>query len=343
MKKRVRIIFLWVIFVLILISLFAIFLNNQDIKIKIYEKNNSFFENETMNSLSGFVRPFAIASGPNGDFYVSDFGDHSVLVYNENYLLIKKINPGIDILNSPHAVDFDSEGNIYVTDFLNKKIQKFSKKGTFLSTVVDSSFLKGPATAYFDGEENLLISDYSSNSLLKFSKEGKFIGWIGAKKNGGITNGWQTDFENRVISENPGGFDRLHAARVFEDGTIYVVDTWNNRIQTFSKEGKFRGWIGEKSNGALTQGWEKSGIAKATDKLGGFDKPISLYFLDGGNFIVFEFGNGRVQEFSSDGKFLGLLASGFNQGYDAMIKNDKLYVVDTGNKKVQIIGITNSA
>ncbi|MEK6945626.1 MAG: NHL repeat-containing protein, partial [Nanoarchaeota archaeon] len=218
--------------------------NNSEIK------NGSLsVKNETTTIISGFVRPFAIAIGQQGAIYVSDFGGHNILIYDKNYKLIKDITPGLDVLNSPHSLDIDSDGNWYVADFLNKKIQKFSDDGKFIKTLISLPTIDGPATAYFDNQGNLLVSDYNSNSLLKFSDDGKFLGWIGAKSDGTITDGWENNWSERVVSNEPGGFDRLHAAKTSSDGTIYVADTWNNRIQKFSDDGKFLGWIGAKSDG----------------------------------------------------------------------------------------------
>jgi len=39
-------------------------------------------------------------------------------------------------------------------------------------------------------------------------------------------------------------------------------------------------------------------------------------------------------------KFIEILATGFNQGYDIKLSNNKLYVVDTGNSRIQIINLS---
>ena len=154
-----------------------------------------------------------------------------------------------------------------------------------------------------------------------------------------MTEGWEKNLNEASISNLPGGFDRLHMARVDLEGNIYVADTWNNRIQKFSKDGLFIGWIGAKQDGTLTNGWEKEGIAKSSYIQGGFNTPVSLDISEEGDLIIFEFNGNRVQKFSKEGKFIEILATGFNQGYDVKLSNNKLYVVDTGNNRIQIINL----
>ena len=334
--------------ILVLIILLLIFLPNKEIKLPI--ENNSNLENtqmifkteetkeliESKTFIEGFVRPFGITIYEN-KLYISDFGGHNILIYDKNHNFIEKIEPGIEIFNSPHSIDFDSQSNWYVTDFLNKNVQKLSKDGEFLKIIIDDKYLQGPATSYFDNEEDLLVTDYSSNALIKFDKDGNFLGWIGAKNDGTFTNGWEkNDLEKRVVSTSPGGFDRLHMARVDSKGDIYVADTWNNRVQKFSKEGKLIGWIGAKNDGSLTNGWEKTDTAIASSQPGGLNTPVSIDITQNNELIVFEFNGNRIQKFSKDGEFIEILATGFNQGYDAKVYDNKLYVVDTGNKRIYI-------
>ena len=196
----------------------------QNIDFQIIEEGN-------MKIISGFTRPFGLTLDSEDKMYITDFGGHSMLIYDKNLNLVKNVNPQNEaILKNPHSVDFDSEDKMYITDFGNKKVQKFSKQGNFISTFVGEDYLKGPATSYFDKDKNLYVSDYGSNALMKFSKQGRFIGWIGAKEDGTLTNEWESELIPTSVSNLPGGFDRLHMANIGSDGSIYVADTWNNRI-----------------------------------------------------------------------------------------------------------------
>ena len=50
---------------------------------------------------------------------------------------------GNEILKSPHSIDFDSKGDWYITDFQNKKVQKFSSKGEFVENLIDETCFYG--------------------------------------------------------------------------------------------------------------------------------------------------------------------------------------------------------
>lgn len=311
----------------------------------------------------GFSRPVSIIKG-NDRFYVADYADNNVFIFDENFTFVSKFGglgdqPGK--FNRPHAVDIDAKGNLYVTDYKNKRIQKFSKDGKFISVLETPRQFGGPSSAYFDNDHNLYVSDYGSNSLMKFSSDDVFLGWIGAKEDGTLTDGWEMT-GNSIKSTKPGGFDRLQAAKVDNAGNIYVADTGNNRIQRFSKEGKFLGWIGAKENGTITDGWELTGSAVASQLLGGFDDPVALDFTEKGNLVILGYGTNRVQMFSTEGKFLawfggtedggvtkiwrkekeGLPREGAELGavsypYDIRIYKDKMYIADTNNLRIEIV------
>jgi hypothetical protein len=180
------------------------------------------------------------------------------------------------------------------------------------------------------------------------------------KSDGSLTKGWEVDGE-AVKSADPGGFERVHAARVDKDGTIYIVDSGNNRIERFSNDGIFTGWIGMKADGSLTDGWETTGFSTKTTAPGGFSTPIALDFAGTNEIAVLEYANPRIQIFSKKtGKFIGWLGQNqsgeinlswdgkgeakegsalgaFTLAYDLKIYGNKIYVADTGNHRVQVI------
>lgn len=315
-----------------------------------------------IEEIKDFDRPFSVTKDQKGNLYVSDFGPHQVKIFdkkNSNFKNIGSSGSGDGQFNMPHAVDFDKKGRIYVTDYGNKRVQRFSSEGEFES-ILTHERIKGPATAYLDNTDNLYVSDFGSGALLKFGNNMEFLGFIGMKTDGKTTDGWELAGEVKISAE-PGGFERIHSARVDQDGTIYVVDTANNRIQRFSSAGRFTGFIGAKADGTLTNGWETTGTPTLTNLPGGFSSPIALDFAGDDELVILEYANPRVQRFSKkDGKFIGwfggkeeggvtdgwettgLAREGEETGaiklaYDVKMYANKLYIADTGNHRVQII------
>ncbi|AKM82198.1 TPA: hypothetical protein DD449_03780 [Candidatus Berkelbacteria bacterium] len=327
-------------------------------------KSSIPMDHSSVTEIKNIGRPISITKDKDGNFYTCDFSGHNVKILDSNFSLIKQIgkdvkgsNPGE--FNVPHAVDFDAAGNFYVTDYANKRIQKFSPSGEFLSIINFERALAGPATAYFDKNYNLYISDFDSNSLIKSTKDGKLLGWIGAKIDGTLTDGWELS-GSPAQSAEPGGFYKLHSAKFSDDGIMYVIDSHNNRVQRFSEDGKFMGWIGAKEDGLLTNGWEMTGKAISTDVPGGFNIPVAMDFINGEEIAILEYGNPRIQKFSKDGKFLGWYGGtqdskvtdgwqitglpregtdvgAFKNAYDLKVYGNKVYVADTGNYRLQII------
>ena len=377
-------------FIMLLLLLFISGCNKINLKdLETKEKMEEKMENMSIKIIEGFNNPIAINLDSKDNLYVMDYKAGRIVKYNKDEWQIEGTKPkGVDIgsFNNPHSIDFDNDNNLYVTEYVNNIIKKISSNGELLGTLgvlengelsegynseqkIDGGssqgLMKGTATAYFDKKkENLYVSDFGSSSILKFSKDGKFLGWIGGKQEGGVTNGWEISGSPYHKSSDLGGFHKPHSTISDVKENIYVVDTWNHRIQKFNKDGKFLGWIGGKQEGGVTDGWEKEGSSIQSSQLGGFNAPILLDFDEDENFIVSEYGNHRIQKFSKDGKFLGWIGgkgeggitngwekegsskSGSEKGmflnpYDTKIRKNVLFVADTKNNRIQIIKIPN--
>jgi len=321
---------------------------------------------------------------PDGTIYISDLGEGRVIRFSRRlrvtgWLGMMAGDPpsasgwhttGLPLqgtefgmMNMPHSVDFDRHGNIYIADYLNGRIHKYSPSGTFLGLFFDPPSspelaFHGPANAHFDRDFNLWVSDFDLHRVVKFAPDGSLIGWLGEKAGGGLTGGFATSGSAQG-SGALGGFLRPHMARVNQAGDFLVVETGNHRVQKFSSTGAFIGWIGANSNGTLTDGWQSSGLSGPSSLPGGFNAPVSLQLIDGDTMIITDNGNHRIQKFGPDGRFIGWLggkadggitagwevsgqsAGGtdpgmFNAPYDAWWQDRTLYVADGHNGRVQI-------
>ncbi|MDB5036568.1 MAG: repeat containing protein [Bacteriovoracaceae bacterium] len=269
--------------------------------------------------ISGFSRPFAIQQDSKKRFYVANFIENpSVGIFDETFepvgwLTSKKLSKTLSaskdsLFQGPHSILIDKDG-IFVSDYRARKIFKFSIDGEFIENFLSRDgqaldwLLSGPASAQMDSDKNFYISDYGSHSIQKFSSTGEFLGWLGATINGKVTPGWNTQMAPHV-SRELGGFDRPHSLVFDGESNLLIADTWNHRVQKFSYDGRFLGWLGMKQDGSLTKGFESRGYSLETSTPGGFSKPVSIDIEDD-IFVVSEYGNSRIQKFSVDGEFLG--------------------------------------
>jgi len=117
---------------------------------------------------------------------------------------------------------------------------------------------------------------------------------------------------------------------VAADGTVYVADTENDRIQRFSATGQFLG---------------KWGSQGSSD--GQFDYPYGVAVAPDGTVYVADYGNNRIQRFSATGGFLGKWGSQgngdgqFDYPYGVVVAPDgTVYVADGWNHRIQRFSAT---
>jgi DNA-binding beta-propeller fold protein YncE len=125
------------------------------------------------------------------------------------------------------------------------------------------------------------------------------------------------------------------------DGSVYVVDMGNNRVERFDETGAFVGiWGDETGNVSFTQEAPggPTGITVGPDGL--------IYVCDtwGHQIIVFDESGREVRRFGTNGDTGDSpdptsLPGQFFGPRDIAIYNDEIYVVDTGNERVQVFAM----
>lgn len=251
----------------------------------------------------------------------------------------------------PTDVAIDLQGNLWVTDKANHRIEKFDSSGNFIAKY--GSFGSGngqlnrPSSVAIDAAGNVFIADSNNHRIQKLSPEGTFISKFGTfgSGNGQLNkpedvavdaagNIWVADTLNgRVQKFNGAGefvkvFDSGYlydptAVDVDVGGNVWVADWRKNRITIFDSEGNFKSNIGTE---------------------GQFNRLDGLEIDDHGNVWVADLYNNRIQRFNLAGEYVGQFGtagSGAGQfGLDfpmgiAADSKGHLWITDFYNDRVQ--------
>ncbi len=128
---------------------------------------------------------------------------------------------------SPHHIQVDPEGNVWVTDFQGHLVQKYTPEGKLLLTLGtrgeagrDGSHFGGVTDVAVLRSGDVFISDgYHNRRIAHFDKHGKFIKDWGSQGRG------------------PGQFALPHGIAADSRERLYVADRDNARVQVFDTNG----------------------------------------------------------------------------------------------------------
>ncbi|MFT3680823.1 MAG: peptidyl-alpha-hydroxyglycine alpha-amidating lyase family protein [Ferruginibacter sp.] len=176
-----------------------------------------------------FNMPTDIAVATDGSFYVSDgYGNSRILKFsaNGNYIFewgSRGTGPGQ--FNIPHAIDLGTNGNVYVADRENNRIQEFSAEGKFIKEWRDGAPEKLYAVTVDKQTGHVFAADYAAlfgviakgSNIIEFDSSGWMVQEFGRSGN----------YEGPKC--------RYHDIAVDKEGNIYAADILGNRVQKFKR------------------------------------------------------------------------------------------------------------
>ncbi|PLX98693.1 MAG: hypothetical protein C0623_11855 [Desulfuromonas sp.] len=180
--------------------------------------------------LDGINRPVNLAVDESRSrIYVVSPDDHQVFVYSaktrENVYKIGRRGTAQGEFNFPVDLDLDMNGNLFVLDALNARVQVFDADGKFLRSFGERGTALGsfqmPKGIAVSPSGHVYVTDSLAHRIVVFSHDGIFLTTIGGKypaEEGGIA---------------PGGFYLPEGVDVDKQETIWIVDTLNRMIHRF--------------------------------------------------------------------------------------------------------------
>ena len=248
------------------------------------------------------------------------------------------LGSGLGQLNAPRDAATDSAGNVYVADYNNNRIAKFSPTGAPLKGwgtrgSANGQFIR-PYGVAVDAANRVYVADSDNNRIQQFSATGGYLRTYGTPGTGS-----KQFFQLRRVAVGTGS-----------SPLVYGADLWGNKILRFSQTGVYQaiyggtpgpnGGFNEPSGLAVdsqtfvsdsvnqrvqrfataTGAWQLSFGNRGWGKtdLTGFNWPRDITINSATNTIwVSDTKNNRLLQFSRDGiptgTFLGQVGSAANQ------------------------------
>ena len=269
--------------------------------------------------------PFGVAVDSSGNVYVTDQGNNRVQKFTSTGTYISQLGCPSGACSAgsangqfmgPFGVAVDSSGNVYVADYGNNRVEKFTGTGTYLSQLgcptgacssgSGNGQFNEPSGVAVDSSGNVYVTDFQNNRVEKFTSTGLFVTKWGS------------------LGSGDGQFDAPYGVAVDGSGNVYVADFGNDRVEKFTSTGLF-----------VTKWGSGPGSGN-----GQFDVPYGVAVDGSGNVYVADSGNHRVEKFTSTGTFVtkwGSLGSGFLEGV-AVDSGGNVYVTDTSYSRVELFG-----
>ena len=177
--------------------------------------------------------------------------------------------------SAPQGVAVDPAGNVYVADLNNDRVEKFDSNGRFLlqfgSHGSGPGQFNNPGHLALDPQGNVIVSDEGGYRVEKFSPTGAFLLQYGR------------------FGQAPGQFSgNPRGVAVDATGNVYVVQTGQGgQIVKFT------------ATGSYISSWQ----ARAPGAQNPI--PLSLAFDPSGVLYLTDDGDGSIDKFATDGRFLG--------------------------------------
>jgi len=202
-------------------------------------------------SQAQFDTPSGIAVAHNGDFYVSDTGNHMVRRITSAGVVSpiaglagqSGFTNGLRTaarFNSPLGITVAGEGTIFVADSGNHLIRAIAPDGNVTSVAGraenwgsqdgagDSARFNGPVGMALDAQGDLFVSDSNNHTIRKITRTGIVTTWAGMPGVDGFTNGDR--LQARFSKPAELAFDK--------HGNLFVADSFNHLIRKISRDGK---------------------------------------------------------------------------------------------------------
>lgn len=187
-------------------------------------------------------------------------------------------------LAHPGDVAVGAEGNLFVVDTNNDRIEKFSESGAYLSQFgtkgSGNGQLNRPSALAVAANGNVWVTDSLNRRVEEFTSVGAYVAQFGGAGTG----------SGQFAGSGPEGI------AIDYHGNIWVADTYGGRLEKFSEAGQFIRSVGTKGT--------------AYEQLG---QPTAVEVAPGGQVYVTDWEDDKVAEYGEGGAFIRQFGSQGNE------------------------------
>ncbi len=197
---------------------------------------------QILNASGSVVRSLAMPPGPirapeptdvavdeeRRRLYAVDNDNHRVVVFDLDSGAVTgtmgRAGHGRGQYQFPFLATLDGEGQLYVVDVLNGRVQVIGTEGGYVWSIgrwgVEGGMFYRPKGVALDGGGRVLVSDSYLGVIQLFDRHGRFLGAVGDSATGKLKR-----------FETPTGL------ATSADGRLFVVETTRNRVRVFQLDG----------------------------------------------------------------------------------------------------------
>ena len=242
------------------------------------------------------IGAYYVAVDGSGNIWTTDYGNNRVEKFNSSDTWIKSIGgpspftcetspagsvpacaagSGNGQFNGLFGLNIDSNGNIWVADIFNYRVEKFNSSGVYqsqLGTTGTSGCTAGlfsdPEYIHFDSSGNLYVSDYNCSQLEEFNSSGTYVKtfgptipgygrtfssltdfafdacgdmWIGDSGNNNVV---ALDYEGNYVSSFSDAGTSVQSIAIDSSGNIYVLGIYSTVVSVYNSSGVLQNSFG---------------------------------------------------------------------------------------------------
>jgi sugar lactone lactonase YvrE len=256
--------------------------NKSQDKIQVFAPDGSFVRefggtgagNGKMNN------PAAVAIGPTGDVFVADSQNNRIEVFQPDGTYLTQwgsagYNASLNQMNQPAGIAVDADGNVWVADTFNNRLIEFDSNGNYVTTIGtvncgssacpfgtgDGQF-REPRGVAIDADGNVWVADSKNNRVQAFTPGGTLVAKWGGSGTGGVSSGTAD-----------GKLKTPYDVDIDAEGSVWVADYGNDRIQRLTTTGTFLSKLGSSGldtyqfSGPAGIGVDPAGAISVSDSL----------------------------------------------------------------------------